>query len=61
MLENLCKLILDFLSKYPSAIPILVGLLIAAIGFIVAVGIRRKQNKEISDYMNWYIKNVLKL
>ena len=61
MLENFCKLILDFLSKYPGAIPTLIGLLVAAIGFVVAVGIRRKQNKEISDYMNWYIKNVLKL
>lgn len=61
MLENFCKLILDFLSKYPYAIPTLIGLLVAAIGFVVAVGIRRKQNKEISDYMNWYIKTILKL
>ena len=61
MFENFCKLILDFLSKYPTAIPTLVGLLVAAIGFVVAVGIRRKQNKEISDYMNWYIKTILKL
>lgn len=61
MLENFCKLIWDFLSKYPYAIPTLIGLLVAAIGFVVAVGIRRKQNKEISDYMNWYIKTILKL
>lgn len=60
MLENLCKLILDFLSKYPYAIPILIGLLVAAIGFIVAVGIRRKWNKEISDYMNWYVETIMK-
>ena len=60
MLENFCKLILDFLSKYPYAIPTLIGLLVAAIGFIVAVGIRRKQNKEISNYINWYIETKMK-
>lgn len=61
MLKEFCNLVLDFLSKYPYAIPTLIGLLVAAIGFVVAVGIRRKQNKEISDYMNWYIKTILKL
>lgn len=61
MFENFCKLILDFLSKYLYAIPTLIGLLVAAIGFVVAIGIRRKQNKEISDYMNWYIETIMKL